>query len=179
MNIKGRNISCGRCYTSIPRANWCFERSITIVGAILMNKKVTGETNSLDNQEYLSTNVYWEKGDGNISVTSYIVNTKYAGKRNILVLSTMSPIVVVIKYNDKKKLSIIKLYEFIKSDTNIVGKRMSAYSAKSKSSKSTICSFSYMLLFASVNALTVSFLNNNQSLIQLILSILHWSQLIL
>lgn len=179
MNIKGRNISCGRCYTSIPRANWCLERSITIVGAILMNKKVTGETNSLDNREYLSTNVYWEKGDGNISVTSYIVNTKYAGKRNILVLSTMSPIVVVIKYNDKKKLSIIKLYEFIKSDTNIVGKRMSAYSAKSKSSKSTICSFSYMLLVASVNALTVSFLNNNQSLIQLILSILHWSQLIL
>ena len=179
MNIKGRNISCGRCYTSIPRANWCLERSITIVGAILMNKKVTGETNSLDNREYLSTNVYWEKGDGNISVTSYIVNTKYAGKRNILVLSTMSPIVVVIKYNDKKKLSIIKLYEFIKSDTNIVGKRMSAYSAKSKSSKSTICSFSYMLLVASVNALTVIFLNNNQSLIQLILSILHWSQLIL
>ena len=179
MNIKGRNISCGRCYTSIPRANWCLERSITIVGAILMNKKVTRETNSLDNREYLSTNVYWEKGDGNISVTSYIVNTKYAGKRNILVLSTMSPIVVVIKYNDKKKLSIIKLYEFIKSDTNIVGKRMSAYSAKSKSSKSTICSFSYMLLVASVNALTVSFLNNNQSLIQLILSILHWSQLIL
>ena len=179
MNIKGRNISCGRCYTSIPRANWCLERSITIVGAILMNKKVTGETNSLDNREYLSTNVYWEKGDGNISVTSYIVNTKYAGKRNILVLSTMSPIVVVIKYNDKKKLSIIKLYEFIKSDTNIVGKRMSAYSAKSKSSKSTICSFSYMLLVASVNALTVSFLNNNQSLIQLILSILHWSQLTL
>lgn len=179
MNIKGRNISCGRCYTSIPRGNWCLERSITIVAAILMNKKVTGETNSLDNREYLSTNVYWEKGDGNISVTSYIVNTKYAGKRNILVLSTMSPIVVVIKYNDKKKLSIIKLYEFIKSDTNIVGKRMSAYSAKSKSSKSTTCSFSYMLLVASVNALTVIFLNNNQSLIQLILSILHWSQLIL
>lgn len=179
MNIKGRNISCGRCYTSIPRGNWCLERSITIVAAILMNKKVIGETNSLDNREYLSTNVYWEKGDSNISVTSYIVNTKYAGKRNILVLSTMSPIVVVIKYNDKKKLSIIKLYEFIKSDTNIVGKRMSAYSAKSKSSKSTICSFSYMLLVASVNALTVIFLNNNQSLIQLILSILHWSQLIL
>ena len=174
MNIKGRNISCGRCYTSIPRANWCLERSITIVGAILMNKKVTGETNSLDNREYLSTNVYWEKGDGKISVTSYVANTKSAGKRNILVLSKMSPI-VVIKYNDKKKPSIIKLYDFIKSDTNIFGKRMSAYSAKSKSSKLAICSFSYMLLVASVNALTVIFLNNNQRLIQLIFSILHWS----
>ena len=84
MNIKGRNISCGRCYTSIPRVNWYLERSITIVGAILMNRKVTGETNSLDNREYLSTNVYWEKGDGNISVTSYVVNTMSAGKRNIL-----------------------------------------------------------------------------------------------
>ena len=175
MNIKGRNISCGSRYTSIPRANWRLERSITIVGAILMNKKVTGETNSLDNREYLSTNVYWEKGHGNISVTSYVVNAKSAGKRIIIVFSTMSPIVVVVKYNGKKKPSIIKLYDFIKSDTNIVGKRMCAYSTKSKSSKSTICSFSYMLLVVSVNALTVIFLNNNQSLIQLILSIWHWS----
>ena len=86
-----------------------------------MNKKVTGETNSLDNREYLSTNVYWEKGDGKISVTSYVANTKSAGKRNILVLSTMSPI-VVIKYNDKKKPSIIKLYDFIKVTPTLLAK---------------------------------------------------------
>ena len=162
VNINGRNISCDRFYKSLPLANWCLQHNITMVGTIMTNRKGVGEIKSLANRENLSTKVYWEK-DGIINITSYVVNTKSSGKRNILVLSTMPPIMGITKDDEKKKPAIIKLYDFTKGGTDIVDQKMSSYSVKPKSSKWTICSFSYILDVARVNATTVTFLNNKMS----------------
>ena len=77
---------------------------------------------------------------------SYVVNTKSTGKRITLVLSTVSPILGVTKDFDKEKPAVIKLYDLTKGDTDIFDQRTSTYSVKPKSSKWTICTFSYMLV---------------------------------
>ena len=75
----------------------------------------------------------------------------------------MLPILGVAKELDKKKQAIIKLYDFIKGNTDIFDQRMTTYSTKPKSSKWIICAFSYMLDVARVNASTVTLLINGLS----------------
>ena len=75
----------------------------------------------------------------------------------------MLPILGVAKELDKKKQAIIKLYHFIKGNTDIFDQRMTTYSTKPKSSKWIICTFSYMLDVARVNASTVTLLINGLS----------------
>ena len=65
-----------------------------------------------------------EEDIGSISVTSYVVNTKSAGKRRVLLLSTMSPILVVTKGNEKEKPALTKLYNLSKGGTDIVDQRI-------------------------------------------------------
>ena len=45
-------------------------------------------------------------------ITSYVVNTQSAGKRNMFVLFTMPSLLGVTRTDRKKKLAIIKLYDF-------------------------------------------------------------------
>ena len=143
-----RNISCGYFYTSILLENCCLERNITIVGGFVTKRKGIGQIKFLENWEYLSTNVYSVKYDDNISVTSYVVKIKSTRNRNILVLSTTSFIFGVTKDNGKEKPAVIKLYDFTKDNTDIVDKRLSTYSAKFMSSKSTIYTISLLMVLS-------------------------------
>lgn len=163
VNTQGRNISCDRFYTSIELANWLLEKKMTIVGTINTNRKGVGEIKIMDERESQSTKVYWEKEKGLISMTSYVVNTKSSGKRNVLVLSTVNPILGVTKDDGKCKPAIIKFYDYTKGGTDIVDQKMGRYSVKPKSSKWTVAAFSYVLDVARVNATTLSILNHNGS----------------
>ena len=80
-----------------------------MVGTITTNRKGVGSTKSLDSREDLSSKVYWEKEKGKLVITSYVVNTKSAGKRNILVRSTMPPLLGVTRDDGKKEAGYHKI----------------------------------------------------------------------
>ena len=100
-NIKGHNVSTKRFYTSTEIANWLLEKNVTCVGTIKGNCQVIGDLKSLVNRESPSAKVYWAKDNTTLNVTSYVVNTKSSGKRNILVLSILNAILGFINMMEK------------------------------------------------------------------------------
>ena len=72
-------------------------------------RKSVGEVSFLSGREPLSTKAFWEKTNPRLVVTSYVVKPKSTSKSNMLTLSTMQPILGMIKDDGKKKLAIIKL----------------------------------------------------------------------
>ena len=104
-NIKERNLSTDRFYTSIEIANWLLEKNVTCVGTIKGNRRGIGDLKSLVNRESLSTKVYWNKENTTLNITSYVVNTKSSGKRNVLVLSSLNSILGLAKDDGKKHAS--------------------------------------------------------------------------
>ena len=96
--VKGRNISTDCLYTSIPTAKWFLEQNITCVGTMVSNRiglpdelKAPGDRN-----EFEST-MHWEKKDGDISLCVYTSKSKSKGKKNVLVLLTMRPIMGITR----------------------------------------------------------------------------------
>ena len=53
--------------------------------------------------------MYWDKDNTTLNVTSYAVNAKSSGKRKVLVLSTLNPILGLTKDDGKSKPAIIGL----------------------------------------------------------------------
>ena len=53
-------------------------------------------------------------------------------KKNVLMLSTLEPILGTTKYDDYHKLGLYKLYDFIKGGTDIVDQRMGLHTTKTK-----------------------------------------------
>ena len=100
---------------------------------------------------------------GALTMASYVVNTKSSGKPNVLVLATANTILGVTKYDGKSKPAIIKFYDYTKRDTDIVDQKMGKHSVKPKSSKWTVCAFSYILDITRVNAAMLSRLNDSKS----------------
>ena len=94
----------------------CLQLDISIAGIIMNDRKGTGSINSLENRENLNLRVYWKKEQRKISITLHVVNAKLAGIRNILVLSTMSPLPLgVTKDEGKKKPDINQIIRFVTS----------------------------------------------------------------
>jgi len=51
---------------------------------------------------------------------SYVLTTKSSGKRNVLLLSTVQPILGITKDDGKKKPAIYKLYDFTEGGTGVM-----------------------------------------------------------
>ena len=106
--------------------------------------------------------MYWDKDNTTLNVISYVVSTKSSGKRNVLVLSALKPILGLTKDDGKSKPTIIKFYDFTKGGTDIVDQIMGKHSIKPKSSKWAIAAFSYIFDVACVNA-SIQLRMNNQN----------------
>ena len=114
-NLKGRNISMDRLYTSIPTAKWFLSREITVVGTLQSNRLGLPDElkNPKDRDEFQST-IHWEKDKGNIALCAYTTKSKSKGNKNVLILSTMRPLLGVTKDDGKCKPVVIKFYDFTK-----------------------------------------------------------------
>ena len=66
------------------------------------------------------------------------------------------PFVAVTKDHEKQKPAIIRFYNYIKGETDIVDQKIRNYYVKPKSSKWTIAAFSYIFDVARINATTLS-----------------------
>ena len=158
-SLSGRNISYDRLYTSTSLAKWLLESNITTVGTLQANRKVIPEeVKHVGSRDSNSYEVFSDKS-GKLILNSYIVNTKSSEKRNVLLLSTMHPILGTVKDNLRLKPSIYKLYDYTKRGTDIIDQRMNFYSSKAKSRRWTMIAFAYVLDTCRVNTSTVIALN--------------------
>ena len=95
VKLDGRNIYMDRLCTSIPTTRWLLDLNVTVIGALQHNRSgIPKEIKSVNNRDDLSAIVYW--ADDNLNLSSYLVKTK-SGKKNVLLLSTMKPIMGVMK----------------------------------------------------------------------------------
>lgn len=161
VDLGGRNISMDRLYTSIELAQWLLERNITVVGTLMANKKgIPAAVKSVEGRENYSYQVYWETENMKLTLHSYVVRTKSKGMKNVLVLSSVPPILGITKDDGKCKPAVIKFYDFSKGGTDIVDQRIGSYSVNTKSRKWTLAVLAYMLDTARINSQTIFALNN-------------------
>ena len=119
-SFSGRNILYDRLYTSILLAKWLLERNITTVGTLQANRKgIPEEVKHVGSRDSNFYEIFWDES-GKLVLNSYIVNTKSSGKKNVLLLSTMYPILGTAKDNLRLKPAIYKLYDYTKGGTNII-----------------------------------------------------------
>ena len=163
MNLQGRNVSMDRLYTSITLAEWLFSKRITMVGTMMANRKgIPPAFKSTEGRSEFSYKVLWNTAEKNMSLHSYVVRTKSTGPRNVLLLTTMKPILGVTKDDGKKKPAICKLYDYTKGGTDIVDQRAQTYTCKVKSNKWTLVALSFVLDTCRINASTILAMNDNK-----------------
>ena len=161
VKLDGGNISMERLYTSMPTTRWLLDLNVTVIGTLQHYRSgIPKEIKSVNSRDDLSAIVYW--ADDSLNLLSYVVKTKY-GKKNVLLLSTMRPIMGVTKDDGKQKPGLYKLYGFTKVGTDDYDQRAESYSVKPTSRKWTIVPFSYVLDMARINAVTVLSLNRKEN----------------
>ena len=163
VSLDGRNISMDRLYTSIPIARWLLGKNITMVGTLQHNRSgIPDEIKSTANREDLSIIVYWSDNN-NLALSSYVVKTKSAGRKNVLLLSTIKPLMGCTKDDGKNKPAQYKLYDFTKGGTDECDQRVESYSVKPKSRKWTVIAFCHVLDMARINASTILSLSKGEN----------------
>ena len=122
-------------------------------------KGIPMELNSTSGYQQLSYECFWENENKKLVLYSYVVKTKSTSLRNVLLLSSMQPLLGTTKDDGKKKPAIYKLYDFTKGGTDVMDQRMATFSCKAKSNRWTIAAFAYILDICRVNAATVLAMN--------------------
>ena len=121
--LAGRNISFDRLYTSTFLSVWLLDRKITSIGTLQHNRKgIPVELKVTKGKEELSSEIYWEKSKGKMTLSSYIVNTS-KGTKSVILLSTHEPILRTTKDDNKKKPALFKVYDFTKGGTDVIDQR--------------------------------------------------------
>ena len=116
-NLSGTNILMDRYYTSIPIAEWLYEKKITCIATMNSNwKGLPTEMKEIKGREKNSWMACKIDG-GEIIINSYVVKTK-SGVRNVLLLTTMEPTHYVTR-DKKKKPYMYKIYDFTKGGIGI------------------------------------------------------------
>lgn len=123
----------------------------------MTNRKcIPSEFKDISQREINSYEYLWDKSSNEkISLHSYVVKTKSKGKKNVLVMSSMPPILGTTKDDGKEKPAIIKFYDFSKGGTDIIDQRMGNYSVNSMSPRWIMSAFAYMLDTMRVNSQTL------------------------
>ena len=157
-DIRGRNISMDRLYSRLSVANWLLGKGITMVGTMQKNRVgIPASLKDVTNREINSTETYWEK-NGKRIFTSYLTKTS-KGKKNVIVLSSVEPLLGTTIDDDKCNPAIIKFYDCTKGGTDIIDQKMGYYTVKTKSRRWTMVTFAYLLDTIRVNASTVLAVN--------------------
>ena len=138
------------------------EKKITGVGTIMSNRKsIPKDLKTPANREANSYKFFWESVKAKITLHSYVVQTKSKGMKNVLVLSSMPPLLGTTTDDGHVKPAVLKFYDFSKGGTDIVDQRIGKYTTNTKSRRWSMAAFSYILDTARVNSQTIYSMNNN------------------
>jgi len=100
--LKGRNITMDRLYTSFPLFEWLLSKGITALGTMMLNRVgIPPGIKPTAGRQEKSYVALWEKDVGKKSLHSYVVNTKSKGRRNVMLLSTVPPLLGTTKDDGK------------------------------------------------------------------------------
>lgn len=80
-----------------------------------------------------------------MALCGYTTNSKSKGKKNVLVLSTMRPLMGITKDDNRLKPAIIKLYDFTEGGTDVMDMKMGRYSSKAMTRRWTMVHFYFIL----------------------------------
>ena len=112
--LSGRNLTTDNLYGSIELAKMLLERNMTTVSTMRHNRRgIPKEIKPVVNREENSTETFYETVSKKISLSSYVVKNSKKMK-NIIMLSTMDPLLGVTKDDGKKKPAIFKVYDYTK-----------------------------------------------------------------
>ena len=130
-----------RLYTSISTANWLLKNEITVAGTLVTNRiGWPDDLNNVKQQGEVESTMHWEKTEGDLSLCRYITKSKSKGRKNVLVLSTMRPLMDITRDDGKQKPAIVMFYDFTKGGT-VMDQKISKYSCKSLTHRWTVIHF--------------------------------------
>ena len=148
-----------RYYTSIPLAEWLYDKNITCIGALNSNRKglpkEIKETKGREENSWISC----KSDKGEVTLNSYVVKTKSSSMRNVLLLQTTNPAHYVTQ-DDKQKPLSYKIYDYTKGGTDIPDQKMGSYTTKYKTRKWTFVALSYVLNMVRINIQAIYVINN-------------------
>ena len=148
-----------RYYTSIPLAEWLYDKSITCIGTLNSNQKglpkEIKETKGREENSWISC----KSDKGEVTLNSYVVKTKSSSMRNVLLLQTTNPAHYVTQ-DDKQKPLSYKIYDYTKGEIDIPDQRMGSYTTKHKTRKWTFVALSYVLNMVRINIQAIYVINN-------------------
>ena len=133
--------------------------SLTLAQSRLIEKAFQLKLRSWPIENPLRCECFCEAEESKLSLHSDVVNTKSSGKRNVLLLSPMQPILGTTKDDGKQKPAIYKLYDYTKGGTDVVNQRMASYTCKAKSKYWTLLAFSYVMDVSHINPAKIMSLN--------------------
>lgn len=149
-------------YSSMAVARFLSSRGITMIGTIRSNRVgIPAEVKDLSGRADLTTKTFCEE-KGMVVLTSYAVKTKSKGLKNVLIMSTIPPIMGITKDDLKFKPAIGKLYDFTKIVTEIIDQKNARNTTKTCSVKWTRTAFAYILDMIRNNAMVVFAMNRGQ-----------------
>lgn len=142
-NLKGRNLSIDRYFTSMSIAEWLLNRGLTVVGTLRQDRKgIPDGIKTTDGRENLST-MYAYCEDIKSLLVSYVVEKK-KGKKNVLVLTSMHKDVSVTQ-DQRLKPNVISFYDHTKGGVDVMDQIAGVYTTRCKTHRWTINALSYVL----------------------------------
>jgi len=159
--VKGCNVTIDRGYSGYDPIQHIGEKfEMTVVGTICANRKgLPAHFRNPVGREVGDYQVLWDK-DSNVNIHSEIVKKKSGKLNNVLLISTMVPIVGLTK--DSQKPAIVNLYNVTMGGTDVVDLLMSSKSVRWKSDRWTMSHLAYLLDTAAVNANTIAGLHDDE-----------------
>ena len=95
--------------------NYLLEKDITAVGTLVSNRKgLPKEFVKTVGRKEFSYEILWNADNIRVTLHSYVVKAKSTGLRNVLLLSTLEPIIAVTQDDGKQEPQIYKVYDFTK-----------------------------------------------------------------
>jgi hypothetical protein len=157
--LKGRNLTTDRFYTSVDLAETLLkEFGMTCLGTLTAGRKgLPAEFKSTVGREEGDYMVLFED-KGKMSLHSWVVNTRSAGKKNVMLLTATNPILGKTKDDGKERPALIAFYNYAMLGTDRVDQLAQHYSVRMKSNRWPMSVLSYILDTCRVNARTIGFL---------------------
>ena len=132
--------------TQVFPLQWLLEKKITVVGTLQTTRiGIPDKLKSTKDREDLSSTIYWEEENKDMVMCTYTVKTKSSGWKNVLMLSTMQPLLGITRDDEKKNPALYKFYDFTKGGTDIVDQKIGSYTCKAKSPKWKMVALYYIL----------------------------------
>jgi hypothetical protein len=161
-SVKGVNITIDRAYSHVNAIKTiCKKFQITIVGTICSNRR--GLPEHFKNPKGRAVGDYQVLWDMNskMNIHSEIARKKSGKLINVLLISTMTPILGLTK--DTQKPAIIELYNQTMGGTDIVDLLIVHKTVRWKSNKWTMSPLAFILDTAAVNANTLAGLHEGKT----------------